>query len=68
MEHLKKDEVGEVATLEYDRGSEGFKQHSINAYLSHAGIWVDAHIYKSDFNEKTDREIFDALEKGLKAE
>jgi hypothetical protein len=68
MEHLKRAEPGNVATLEYDRGSEGFKLHNVNAYLSHDGIWVDAHLSKAGFNEQTDRAVFDALVRGLRAE
>jgi hypothetical protein len=68
LENLKQDTTGEFATLEYDQGSEGFKLHNINAYLSHNGVWVDVHISKSDFNEKTDRAVFDEILKGLKRE
>ena len=68
MENLKQDVVGEVATLEYDQGSEGFKEHNLNAYLSHAGVWVDLHVSKPDFNNKTDRALIDEIVKGLKQE
>ena len=68
MEHLKEDAVGHVATLEYDQGTRDFMQHNLNAYLSHAGVWVDVHVSKSDFDEKADRKSFDDLVKGLKVE
>jgi hypothetical protein len=43
MNHLKTDVVGDVATLDYDQGPEQLKQHNLNAYLSHDGVWVDVH-------------------------
>lgn len=67
MDHLKKEVVGQVATLEYDQGMGDFKPHNLNAYLAHAGIWVDVHVSKPDFDEKTDRAELVALVKGLKA-
>ncbi len=67
MEHLKQDAVGEVATLEYDQGTDDLKEHNLNAYLSHAGVWVDVHYSKASFDEKTDRKTITALVKGLKA-
>ncbi len=66
MDHLKKDTVGETAVLEYDQGAAGFKDHNVHAYLSHAGIWIDLHWSRSDFDEKTDRAVIDGLLKGLK--
>ena len=68
MTHIKKDTVGDAATLEYDQGAEGFKEHSVHAYLSRAGIWVDLHVSRNDFDEKTDRAVIDGMLKGLKVE
>jgi hypothetical protein len=66
MQHLKQDTVGDFATLEYDQGTAGFVDHNVNAYLSHEGVWVDIHISKTDYNEKTDKPAFDSMIKGLK--
>ena len=68
MEHLKQSQVGDAAVLEYDHGSDGFMEHSMHAYLVHAGTWVDLHVSKSDFAEKTDRAAFEELLNGFKVE
>lgn len=68
MDGLKQQLVGEVATLEYDQGLGDFTQHNLNAYLAHKGIWVDVHVSKPGFNERTDRATIDALVKGMRAE
>jgi hypothetical protein len=68
LEHRRVNQVGDVATVEYDQGLEGFKPHNLNAYLSHAGVWVDVHVSQNDFDATKDRKAFDDLIEGLKVE
>ena len=68
MDHLKKDAVGDVATLDYDQGPAELKMHNLNAYVARDGVWVDVHVSKVGWDEKADRPTFDAVVKGLKAE
>jgi hypothetical protein len=68
MRNLKQPTAGEVAALEYDQGPSELKQHHLNAYLAHGGVWVDVHVSKVGYDETADRAAIDALVKGIKIE
>ncbi|MDR1679593.1 MAG: hypothetical protein LBR81_07435 [Prevotellaceae bacterium] len=69
-ENLKLYEKAEIAFVEYDVESYQGKKinyHSLNAYLSHEGYWIDVHISKTQY-QVSDVALFDAIVNSLKFE
>lgn len=62
-EHLKKYETKDLAIVEHDTkkyNGQKIDYHSMNAYLSHQGYWVDVHISKIAYSKK-DKALFDKI-------
>jgi len=69
-ENLKLYEKPNIAFVEYDVKSFQGKKinfHSMNAYLSHGGYWIDVHISKTQY-QKSDKALFDGIVNSLKIE
>ena len=70
IENLNLYEKENIAFVEYDvKVYQGQKIdfHSLNAYLSYEGYWVDVHISKTQY-KKNDKKLFDAIVNSLKFE
>lgn len=67
-ENLKQYEKRDIAFIEHDTKSYKGQQidyHSLNAFLSHGGYWIDVHISKVAYTEE-DKPVFDKLVNSIK--
>lgn len=67
-DNLKKYESSNIAFVEHDTKEYQGKKvdyHSLNAYISHDGYWIDVHISKIGYTEN-DKSFFDAIINSVK--